>query len=1717
MPCKISIKKYITEDVEKKTESGLSMSVKNANKLADEINKSFGIKVVSFNLQGDYVSRDIAIPNSLIDEYFENEREMEKEIEEDERLKDEEDARQAQMKDAKRAGVDYIDRYMFQKETVPASKASPETLSKVREVIKKMGVNLQNLAEYLKGNPNVEAKNAQGLADLIHGIIAIAEGKEDVATTEEMVHVATAILEQKNPNLITEMINKIDRFAIYDQVRNTYKTDKNYQTKDGKPDIRKIKKEAVDKLITELIIKGNEGDTEFPDLLDETKKSIIRTWWNKILDWFRGQYKKANIDIFEKAAGKIIDEDLGTYDEAKGEGIYLQKFTDAQKKLQSRIIETQSNLKKVEEKGKVDPLFQDTEEANNWYELKNADGTWTRVKKRVTDKVKAFYIKKFGRDKQFTPEEKARNEFKREFGIKGHVFFNEIHQRFFNTDITDVETYGTKKENIGPRPEFENPLDKEMYIKLETYYIGLIDKYTKNGKSSMMFSEVMIYDPIEKEAGTLDLLIVDEEGTGHIIDWKFLEVGKNQPDIQQYKQGAFNIQLGRYKDILLQRYGLKKIGANMAIPILLDVRNKNTNGKDIPLTIKGIVIGSVDPKQITDLHLVPVAEKSASTSELFDNPEDATAVDELIKDLNNTVEKIESIKPTKESDREFKKERLNLLSRTIRIIQSTGNLEPLANTIREMRMEGQRILNDWESIYKNKSPRDENIQDKDLSDFANRLRMYQSMSNTFGKMDIDIGDVIYTDEMERGAKTTVEKDAMEYRKGIREEIAKEANLIQRSNKAVWKVSGQFADKFEGQRNLISGLTTPEKIIKGLIGTFRDVGELGMASTRVLFTMVNNAKGRGMTDAVKEVDELMVIRKKLAARGGDLRKEVQKIYQRDDKNKLVNKLIYRYQKDFFTQMDQNAEEGKRSKSWLKENIDMDAYWKEVKPIMEERIENIKKNFEYDKGLMDHLILETQQKYDITKKDFNGFNNKVLRRHPLEKWEAQEYIDIKNDKDLFDLYTWITKINEKADECGYLSNMIHSIFLPFVRRGMAESLAWDFSLSAVKNLSLGLTVRASDVGYGSINETTKEIENSIPKYFTNDFSLQENGEHDYSDVSEDLFKDLIMYVNHMNQYKYLSEIEGQLQHVKTIEEFKGHLRTGKHGDVIFKDNSPEIVAEENKENLKTYEDFLRALLYEQKYPLSDADSAIPVGKVINFMKKAVNNVAGKEIFTPSENPSMTTMIKVMEAANHAMALKTLGFEFIPGSVNAFGAYIQMLTQAGNYFKGKEAIKNGLKIIGKVEWDKDDREAFNQLVDIFRPLKDTPTYEKQKEAGMSALTRRSFTDDLMMFMRQPEIGIEKAIFLTLLQNSMVVDGKIVNIREYVKSQHPERNKSAATYKQEKKIIEDEITTLKKTKSMDATKKLVDDKVEIPGLDLNNTRELQRLTDLSRRISRMATSSNSDSAKNKMSMSIWSDSMMLFKHWIPKLVETRFGEFRDVNDQFSLGLNDDGTISGQKYDIGRVRLMFYLLGTSITEKTNIIGNILRMNEKGIASFDKIYEDMAQKYEQATGKKFNMNKDEFIDMVRTNLINQVNELIMLFTLLSAAFSMGFIVPDDDKDRSTKNLFRYSQKVINNFTNELSFYYNLGNFQSLLTGTVFPSIGLVGDAERFINHLTMEITGYDVSNPALTIEEVRKKAQPIKNLARILPITKSMMTYGAILSSNFAKEFDITVPKELRR
>jgi hypothetical protein len=142
MPCKIKIEKNIRQKVYDRAYKGLGMRYEDAALLQNEVNKEFKNDVVRFYLDQDMLNMDIGIPEKLINEYYNNELRLET-IE----------ARKMQEADAKRAGVDYTDEYLYQ---IPGRGLELATEQDIQ--------NLENTVDYQllnEKNPELPKKGGQ--------------------------------------------------------------------------------------------------------------------------------------------------------------------------------------------------------------------------------------------------------------------------------------------------------------------------------------------------------------------------------------------------------------------------------------------------------------------------------------------------------------------------------------------------------------------------------------------------------------------------------------------------------------------------------------------------------------------------------------------------------------------------------------------------------------------------------------------------------------------------------------------------------------------------------------------------------------------------------------------------------------------------------------------------------------------------------------------------------------------------------------------------------------------------------------------------------------------------------------------------------------------------------------------------------------------------------------------------------------------------------------------------------------------------------------------------------------------------------------------------------------------------------------------------------------------------------------------------------------------
>jgi hypothetical protein len=355
------------------------------------------------------------------------------------------------------------------------------------------------------------------------------------------------------------------------------------------------------------------------------------------------------------------------------------------------------------------------------------------------------------------------------------------------------------------------------------------------------------------------------------------------------------------------------------------------------------------------------------------------------------------------------------------------------------------------------------------------------------------------------------------------------------------------------------------------------------------------------------------------------------------------------------------------------------------------------------------------------------------------------------------------------------------------------------------------------------------------------------------------------------------------------------------------------------------------------------------------------------------------------------------------------------------------------------------------------------------------------------------------------MVVDNKLIPIKSYVKSKYTDRYTNPSLLGEVNAKIEKETNELRESSSLYNTMKMVNNELVIPGFDMNHE-EIIKFSIASKTIYRKLTGAASETSINSIKLSILGNSMMVFKNWIPNLWYTRFAGLEKNNDPFDR----------DSYDVGRIKLLMNVFTSSIADKTGGILDVLKVNDKGVLALDNLYKKYSEEYLRNTGREFTMDRAAFNDMIIQNLSNQMRELGILLGLMSAMFALGFVAPQPG-DRRGKSALLLTERILGQFAQEISFYYNPSDWEQMLSKGMFPAMGIVQDAQKFTYSLFKETTGFDWTDPTKTKEEVRKGTYPIKMGLKLVPGAASWLKFTSLFSPELAKEMGIGLPENQNR
>jgi hypothetical protein len=1545
-------------------------------------------------------------------------------------------------------------------EELTSSKANPQTIKMVKDFLNRIGVSIENVDNIVVDGVKLDAN---GAALVTQQLVKIVNGKQDVALTEEAMHFVVEILQQTNAPLFKKLLKEINGYAILDQVYNTYGSKPAYQI-DGKPDILKLKKEAIAKVLTETIIKRNEGSTEKPELIAKAE-----TWWDQIINALKSIFFTSGFD--ETAMKVMSGEAIGTVEDIRAQegDVYLQQTGDPQKRIVDEIRDIDNKLIKK-------PAIVDGKQEDRYF----FNGATDYVKYRVTDFIKDWYSQKFANKELLKDEyDDAVNDLKKDTGTGFHYDFEFL-----------VKGYGDGNGGVFVDANGklrDEPLDDSTYVsQMDPNNRGYYEILKKNmwerlsdkkkyPEGTIFLSEMKMFNK-RNVAGTVDFIAVTPAGKVSILDWKFIGLNTQKyDDVPWFKIDAWRQQMQQYVSILQGSYGIKPENIQEArmIPIVVKYSGGDREKNILPKVTK-IEIGNIDPKTESKDYLLPVGIETESTGD--------KKIDELISRLNKVYQDISSKAAVTEAQKQSKAILANSIFKAIRYLQVKQELRPLVDQAKLINKEAERLIEEYNSTWKgiDVSKTDDLSRDEFVGrilDFEDSLKVYESLSydvRSFFKGELSEEDEELLKEIEN-----VSKNAKNYELDL-EDIRKE-----------------FMDEVVAARENIFDYLKPEKIVKGITRLFGSTSITQLKSAQLLFKMANRALGYAAQDTVDEGNELKKLKDnldKFNKSKGLSKKEYFKFIKKSNKNELIDE----FNPEFYDKLKKAINAEKPDYQWIKDNIDIDAY----KAYLKEKLakENLyalnKARISADpESEIDRDILQNEKLYNVDDAESVGLLlYQDIKKFPKkENWESKEWKELHKpgNEPALAFYNYIRKKNDEYHELGYITNA--RTFLPFVRKGFLEKVFYGGKMALGEDILRSLTIEEGDVGFGQINPITKEPVYNIPKYFTRPID---------GDVSEDLFKNMTLLNEMAIRYKYLSQIENQAKAILRTESQKEAIKTSYYGTTKYKrDGTPETTSD-NTENTELIRDMIESIIYGHKYVESGNFDQL-LGGLGNFGKRA-NKMFGAKILPEKYDNAQISLNKVVDSINNYFQVKSLGLNPISSLANLLGGSFQTWINAGKYYTKAEFLKNEFMMAQRMHGV--DQKKYIGALQYFLPL--TESYNKQiaSELSINSLNAQSLQEILMSLMRNADQFVQSVNFFSYLDNAIVVDDRVENVREYLKTT-PE---FANIYKvgQDKRAIlqkkfEQEVERLKKEQGVMALAKIEGDKFVIPGVD----RKSDSVIELRRKvqaITKDALGNLSDDDVRKINMNIVGKSFMMFKNWIPRLVDVRFGDLK-----YNAG--------SDAYEWGRTRMVANFLGEGIITGIKNLTDAVYATDKGVEYMMELYEKKKETYERETGKTLEMTPDEFIDLVRQNIKNQAADLMMYIALTALFFGARALAPDDDDDKYAKNQHKYLMRVIDKVRDEVAYFYNPMGLINLSKGGVFPALsGVVTPGKALINMLN-EMYGLSMGDGVGLNGKPIDENYVIKYGLKSLPVTSTLAdTILLLFFPDVAKDLGMKAQSEAK-
>lgn len=1288
----------------------------------------------------------------------------------------------------------------------------------------------------------------------------------------------------------------------------------------------------------------------------------------------------------------------------------------------------------------------------------------------VTEKVKQKTTER-------TEFEQGQDKEKRDWGLDGHAFAEVI----LKTDLLDEDGYAKEvftKSAIASRLNGTIQTGIRSYLEelVRSYPPGtrfLVERMGTNTSVKGMISSTMdlvIVEPIRKADGTRDMRV-------DIFDWKFTNFNKStNEDVPFYKQTEWKAQMGEYSKMLYS-YGLKPEQLRKArmIPFYANYENKIRGDKKSPLILKSLEIGKVDNLKETKLYLLPVALDTETTGN--------KKVDDLVKSLRTQWEKLYKT-PRTEEEYLTKKLKLNQLAKAIRYLHMKQDFAPLSIVGKNFLDDAKKTLDSFEAIDYSK------LEQNEIAERLGQLIQLQKSAEKFSKLDD-----VYLSQVSKEDMTVEEQKIFSLLKDVSKSTDRMLEQIKKlqENFVVQYALKEGAVTEKNQRSILNA----ELEIGFLAKTFLEGTKLSPKIIRLASNAILKAKSSVAIQTsrmVKTFEPLLLELEKEAAKKGKSAFDMIG-YVDGDTLSLIKKI----DKDFWNEL--SKAKSSKNKDFLIENMDLEKFNELAKAAIKKGEEDIDSTLfstdeEANESIKQYRKKKLRDSIDINLKTFDGYEgyafsslySKVLKE---EQHLSKEYKEMSKNKAALDMWNFFTQLNKQAKEMGYLAKKGMSFF-PLVEATMIDKLAQTNSVVGQgKDFFRDIyTLKETETqSYSRIDPETNKLKKEIPKFFT-------KTNKDVTQLSRDLTKIGPLWIQSLLEYKSSKDMEDMLLTMHSVEKSKGRIVVDADGKIIFEGGSPRVDDSSNKNA-----DVLMTIIDDGLYGLNEDLTSIGNTSIAAVTEKLSKGEEQAEAKTVSFK-------KILNNANGLTQGLAVGLKLLVAIPNYFGNHFQAIINAGGFYNIKDFEKNNLAVTTGVGLTTIDKGLMNLIV----PLNEDVAVEKQKELAkkqgvMKTLSAWSFTDIIMITNSFPERKIQYANAKSFNDNTMVEDGKLVNIRQYLRAEDRKtkyaKDKSGklimsdAQRKALERSFEDRVKALKETRSLPKIAKIENDEVVIPGVsDQELAKYRVKIIEYGRNINGQMNLDNKADYRRDTILK----SFMMFKNWIPKQVS-----LRTLDIQKNMELDE--------WEYGRSRVFTKTLFTLGLRSISGMRAIMGGTAEGLAIMDEILERKRQDHLRKTGQVLEITNEEFYDLMRKELSNQMKELGVVIGVIALLIAAKVAAPDDEEDMLAQNRYKFWAKATNKIADEVLFYYNPMSFEGMTKGSVLPSLSLLTKTERFFEALLKESAGNITDD-----EDLIEKGHPVKYFFDLIPFASQFQSeILPIIDPELAKELGIRVSAESRR